>query len=170
MKRETRVTDDLLWGLARRVGRRLRAARLSIATAESCTGGLIAKALTDIAGSSDYFERGWVTYSNGAKRAELDVAPRVLARHGAVSEAVALAMAAGALRRSGARVSIAVTGIAGPGGGTAGKPVGLVWIAWGFQRRGGMQLFARRFRFRGGRDAVRRQAAAAALEGQPGAP
>jgi nicotinamide-nucleotide amidase len=170
MKRTTPVTDGSLRRLARRVGRRLRAARLSIATAESCTGGLIAKALTDIAGSSDYFERGWVTYSNGAKRAELGVAPAMLARHGAVSEAVALAMAAGALRRSGARVSIAVTGIAGPGGATPGKPVGLVWIAWGLQRRSGRQLFARRFRFRGGRDAVRRQAAAAALEGLPVAP
>ena len=170
MKRASRVTDDSLRMLARRVGRRLRAARLSIATAESCTGGLIAKALTDIAGSSDYFERGWVTYSNGAKRTELGVASGVLARHGAVSEAVALAMAAGALRRSGARVSIAVTGIAGPGGATPGKPAGLVWIAWGLKRRGAMQVFARRFRFRGGRDAVRRQAAVAALEGLPGAP
>jgi len=170
VKHASRVSDAALRALSRRVGQRLRSARLSIAIAESCTGGMIAKALTDIAGSSDYFERGWVTYSNAAKRAELGIAPGVLARHGAVSEAAALAMAAGALRRSRARVSIAATGIAGPGGATAGKPVGLVWIAWGLRRRGGLQLFARPFRFRGGRDAVRRQAVAAALEGLPGAP
>jgi nicotinamide-nucleotide amidase len=170
MKRARKVTDAALRLLARRIGRRLRTAGLSIATAESCTGGLIAKTLTDIAGSSDYFERGWVTYSNAAKRTELGVTTATLARHGAVSKAVALAMAAGALERSGSRVAIAVTGIAGPGGATAGKPVGLVWIAWGLKRRGGTQLFARRCRFRGGRDAVRRQATAAALEGLPGAP
>jgi nicotinamide-nucleotide amidase len=169
MTRARAVSDAALRAQARRVGSRLRVAGLSIATAESCTGGLVAKALTDIAGSSDYFERGWVTYSNAAKQAELDVGRGVLARHGAVSEAVALAMAAGALRRSGARVSIAVTGIAGPGGATPGKPVGLVWIAWGLQRPGGTKLFARQYRFGGGRDAVRRQAAAAALEGLPGA-
>ena len=89
---------------------------LMIATAESCTGGLLAKCLTDVAGSSDYFERGWVTYSNAAKQADLGVAPGLIEWHGAVSEEVAIAMAKGAIRRSGARVSIAVTGIAGPGG------------------------------------------------------
>lgn len=160
-------SDAALRRLSLAVGRRLRRARLSIATAESCTGGLLAKCLTDIAGSSDYFERGWVTYSNAAKQADLGVAPGLIARQGAVSEQVALAMAKGAIRRSGARVSIAVTGIAGPGGATRGKPVGTVWIAWGLRRRGRIECYALRLRFRGGRDAVRRQAVAAALEGLP---
>jgi len=159
--------DSALEKLALRVGRRLRRAGLSIATAESCTGGLLAKCLTDIAGSSDYFERGWVTYSNAAKRMELGVGARLLARYGAVSEPVALAMAAGALRRSAARVSIAVTGIAGSAGATPGKPVGTVWIAWGLRRRGRIEGFALRFWFRGGRDVVRRRAVAAALLGLP---
>lgn len=159
--------DAALEKLAHRVGRRLRAAGLSIATAESCTGGLLAKCLTDVAGSSDYFERGWVTYSNAAKRSELGVRAALIARHGAVSEAVALAMAAGALRRSGARVSIAVTGIAGPGGATSGKPVGTVWIAWGLRRRRRIEGFALHFRFPGGRDEVRRRTVAAALLGLP---
>ncbi len=161
------VTDAALAGLSRRVGRRLRGAGLSIATAESCTGGLLAKCLTDIAGSSDYFERGWVTYSNAAKTSELGVAAGLIRRHGAVSEAVALAMAVGALRQSRARIAIAVTGIAGPGGAIAGKPVGTVWIAWGLRRRGRIEAYAVRFRFRGGRDAVRRLSVAAALEGLP---
>jgi nicotinamide-nucleotide amidase len=160
-------TDFALATLALAAGRSLRKARLSIATAESCTGGLIAKCLTDIAGSSDYFERGWVTYSNGAKHAELGVPEALLSRYGAVSEEVALAMARGALRKSTARVAIAVTGVAGPAGGTAAKPVGTVWIAWGLKREQGTVAYARRFRFRGGRNAVRRQAAAAALEGLP---
>jgi nicotinamide-nucleotide amidase len=161
------VTDAALRRLATRIGEQLRAARLSIATAESCTGGLLAKCLTDIAGSSDYFERGWVSYSNAAKQSGLGVAGSLIRREGAVSEAVAFAMAAGALRRSRARVSIAVTGIAGPGGATAGKPVGTVWIAWGLRRRGRIEAYAARFRFRGSRDAVRRQSVAAALEGLP---
>ncbi|MGQ0429498.1 MAG: CinA family protein [Gammaproteobacteria bacterium] len=159
--------DARLARLALRAGRSLRRAGLTIATAESCTGGLVAKYLTDIAGSSDYFERGWVTYSNAAKRGELGVAAGILARHGAVSEAAAHAMARGALRCSSAKVSIAVTGIAGPAGGSKEKPVGTVWIAWGLRRRGGIQVFARRFRFRGGRDVIRRQAAVAALAGLP---
>jgi nicotinamide-nucleotide amidase len=153
--------------LARSVGQRLREAGLMIATAESCTGGLLAKCLTDVAGSSDYFERGWVTYSNDAKRSELGVRPGLIRQHGAVSEAVALAMAKGAIRRSRARVSIAITGIAGPAGGTRDKPVGTVWIAWGFRRRGRTLAIALSFRFRGGRDAVRHQAVAVALAGLP---
>lgn len=160
-------SDFALAALALSVGRSLRCAGLTIATAESCTGGLIAKCLTDIAGSSDYFDRGWVTYSNAAKHDELGVRLATLERHGAVSEAVALAMARGALRKSPARVSIAVTGIAGPVGGSADKPVGTVWIAWGLQREAGIQVYARLFRFRGGRNAIRRQAAVAALEGLP---
>jgi len=166
MRRAT-TSDSAFGRLTTRVAKQLRRARLTIVTAESCTGGLIAKCLTDIAGSSDYFDRGWVTYSNDAKRSELGVPASTLARHGAVSEAVALAMAAGALRRSKARVAIAATGIAGPGGATAGKPVGTVWIAWGLRRRGRIEAYAIRYRFRGGRDAIRRQAALAALDGLP---
>ncbi len=138
-----------------------------IATAESCTGGLLAKCLTDIAGSSDYFERGWITYSNAAKQSELGVPKRLIDRHGAVSEPVALAMARGAIDNSGARVSIAITGVAGPAGGTKAKPVGTVWIAWGFRRGGRTLAIALPFRFRGGRDAIRHQAAAVALAGLP---
>lgn len=157
--------DRELAALSRRVGRRLRASGLRIATAESCTGGLLAKVLTDIAGSSDYLDRGWVTYSNAAKQKELGVRTRLLRRHGAVSEPVVTAMAAGAIRSSKAGVAIAVTGIAGPGGAVAGKPVGTVWIAWARRRRGRISVIAGRFQFPGGRDAVRRQSVAAALQG-----
>ncbi len=159
--------DSALGRLARSVGQRLRKAGLMIATAESCTGGLLAKCLTDIAGSSDYFERGWITYSNAAKQAELGVPKRLIARYGAVSEAVAIAMARGAIDSSRARISIAITGVAGPVGGTKSKPVGTVWIAWGFRRRGRTIAIALPFRFRGGRDAVRHQAVAVALAGLP---
>ena len=108
---------------------RARALGLKIATAESCTGGLVAAALTAIAGSSDVFERGFVTYSNEAKAEMLGIDPALIARHGAVSREVAIAMAAGALRQSRAQLSVAVTGVAGPGGGSADKPVGLVHFA-----------------------------------------
>lgn len=101
-----------------------------VATAESCTGGLIAAACTELAGSSAWFERGFVTYSNEAKTELLGVEPALIAAHGAVSEAVALAMARGALARSRADLAVAVTGIAGPTGGSAAKPVGTVWFAW----------------------------------------
>ena len=101
-----------------------------LATAESCTGGLIAAACTDLAGSSDWFERGFVTYSNAAKTELLGVAPQLIEQYGAVSEAVVRAMAAGALTHSQAQVAVAVTGIAGPGGGSAAKPVGTVWLGW----------------------------------------
>ncbi|HEY8266068.1 MAG TPA: CinA family protein [Steroidobacteraceae bacterium] len=165
--RKATVSDIALRRLTMRVARQLRRAGLTIVTAESCTGGLLDKSLTDIAGSSDYFDRGWVTYSNAAKRSELGVPATTLARYGAVSEAVALAMAAGALRRSKARVAIAVTGIAGPTGATPGKPVGTVWIAWGLRRRSRIEAYTARFRFRGGRDSIRRQATQAALDGLP---
>lgn len=102
-----------------------------MATAESCTGGLIAGACTDLAGSSDWFERGFVTYSNAAKTAMLGVPATLIEAHGAVSEPVARAMAQGALRHALAQVSVAVTGVAGPGGGSADKPVGTVWFGWG---------------------------------------
>jgi len=101
-----------------------------MATAESCTGGLIAGACTELAGSSVWFERGFVTYSNAAKSELLGVPPALIAAHGAVSEPVARAMAQGALRHSPARVALAVTGVAGPGGGSADKPVGTVWFGW----------------------------------------
>jgi nicotinamide-nucleotide amidase len=108
----------------------LRAQTCLLATAESCTGGLIAAACTDLAGSSDWFERGFVTYSNQAKTEMLGVAAPLVATHGAVSEPVVRAMAQGALQQSRAQVAVAVTGIAGPGGGSADKPVGTVWFAW----------------------------------------
>jgi len=108
---------------------RLRGWRM--ATAESCTGGLIAAACTAMAGSSDWFERGFVTYSNQAKTDMLGVDPALLQTHGAVSEAVARAMVTGALQRAPVELAVAVTGIAGPGGAVPGKPVGTVWVAWG---------------------------------------
>ncbi len=131
-----------------------------IATAESCTGGLIAGACTDLAGSSDWFERGIVSYSNAAKTELLGVPAALIEAHGAVSEAVALAMAAGALARSRATLAAAVTGIAGPGGAVPGKPVGTVWLAWG--RAGALQ--AERLQLPGDRDAVRGATVAVALQ------
>jgi nicotinamide-nucleotide amidase len=130
-----------------------------IATAESCTGGAIAAACTARAGSSDWFERGFVTYSNAAKCEMLGVDGALIAAHGAVSEPVARAMAEGALARSPAQLALAVTGIAGPGGAVPGKPVGTVWLAWG--RPGAVQ--AERLQLDGDRDAVRAAAVAQAL-------
>lgn len=109
----------------------LRSQQRMLATAESCTGGMIAAACTDLAGSSEWFERGFVTYSNLAKEQMLGVNPQLIVAHGAVSEPVARAMAQGALQHSQAQVSIAVTGVAGPSGGSVEKPVGTVWLAWG---------------------------------------
>ncbi|MFO1122396.1 MAG: CinA family protein [Hyphomicrobiales bacterium] len=121
-------TPDLLDAAARLLDT-CRHKRITIATAESCTGGLIAALLTSIAGSSDVVDCGFVTYSNAAKESMVGVPPHLIARNGAVSQEVAIAMAEGALRHSTAQVSVAVTGIAGPGGGSATKPVGLVWLA-----------------------------------------
>jgi len=142
----------------------LRAAGLHIATAESCTGGLIAAACTAVAGSSDWFERGFVTYSNAAKTELLGVGETLLRDHGAVSQPVALAMADGALRRAPVQRSVAVTGIAGPGGAVPGKPVGTVWLALG-QRddTGHIQLSAQRLQLAGDRSAVRQATLVAAL-------
>ena len=134
---------------------------LRIATAESCTGGMIAAALTDVAGSSDVFERGFVTYSNDAKQELIAVPPTILAKYGAVSAETADAMARGALARSRADVAISVTGIAGPGGGSAEKPVGLVWF--GVARKVGEILTVREV-FAGDRAAIRQAAVARALE------
>jgi nicotinamide-nucleotide amidase len=140
----------------------LRSRGERLATAESCTGGLIAAACTDLAGSSDWFERGMVSYSNEAKTDLLGVDAALISAHGAVSEPVARAMAAGALARSNADWAVAVTGIAGPGGGSADKPVGLVWLAW--CRRGG-EPQAERHVFPGDRAAVRGATVARALQG-----
>jgi nicotinamide-nucleotide amidase len=127
----------VLLPLSEQVGRALQARGWMLATAESCTGGGIAAAITDIAGSSAWFDRGFVTYSNEAKHDLLGVSIEVINHHGAVSEATVRAMAEGALTRSRARVSVAVSGIAGPGGGSADKPVGLVWFAWALQQNAG---------------------------------
>ena len=157
--------DTALNLLATRVGRRLRKAGALVVTAESCTGGFLAKCLTDLSGSSDYFDRGWVTYSNAAKQELLGVSPSLLERHGAVSEPAALAMARGALRAAGATIAVAVTGIAGPTGATPGKPVGTVWIAWARRHRGRVRVTAEHHRFAGDRDAIRRRTVQAALSG-----
>jgi nicotinamide-nucleotide amidase len=161
----TLPSDADLTALARRLGARLMARGLHIATAESCTGGWIAKALTDVPGSSGWFGTGLVCYGNEAKIALLGVAATDLAAHGAVSEAVVRAMARGALARGGAELAVAVSGIAGPDGGTPAKPVGTVWIGWASRADAGVEVTARAYRFGGDRDAVRRQAVAAALEG-----
>ena len=154
-------TRDPHWPLAEELGRLLQQRNWLLVTAESCTGGGVARAVTEVPGSSGWFDRGFVTYSNRAKVEMLGVGEDTLERHGAVSEAVALEMAAGALCRSAADLSVAVTGIAGPAGGSPGKPVGTVWIAWA----GGGPPVAIRFRFSGDRAAVRGQSVQAALEG-----
>jgi nicotinamide-nucleotide amidase len=147
--------------LARKVGEALKARGLKLATAESCTGGWVAMEVTAIAGSSDWFERGWVTYSNAAKREDLAVREDTLAQFGAVSEETAREMAAGALARSGAQVALAVTGVAGPSGGTVHKPVGMVCFAWAH----GGKIRSETRRFDGDRESVRRQSVLRALEG-----
>jgi nicotinamide-nucleotide amidase len=153
-------TTDLM-PEAERLIAALRARGWKLATAESCTGGLIAATFTEVAGASDVFDRGFVTYSNAAKLGDLGVDFETLHRYGAVSAEVAEAMAAGALRASAADVAIAVTGIAGPGGGTAEKPVGLVYIGWASR---GKPAAAREFRFKDqGRAAIRTQTVIEAL-------
>jgi nicotinamide-nucleotide amidase len=154
--------DAALLQAAEQVAETLRANGGMLATAESCTGGWVAKACTDLAGSSEWFESAAVTYSNRAKQALLGVTTATLEKHGAVSRECALEMVAGVLVRFEASVAVAVTGIAGPTGGMPGKPVGTVWIAW--QRRG-HEASVERFQFDGDRDAVRRQTVARALKG-----
>ena len=156
------MDDAALDALAGRLGEHLLAKGWMAATAESCTGGWIAKTLTDIAGSSAWFDRGFVTYTNEAKQDLLGVDAGTLAAHGAVSEAAVRQMVAGALAGSRAAVVVAVSGIAGPTGGTAEKPVGTVWLAWG--GRDGV-LRTERCRFNGDRETVRRQAVARAIQG-----
>lgn len=137
--------------LAEQLAARLLQRQWMLATAESCSGGLIAAACTDLSGSSNWFERGFVTYSNAAKSELLGVPPALIETHGAVSEEVARAMAAGALARSHAQVAVAVTGVAGPTGGTAEKPVGLVWFGFALPDR----VLTEQMHFAGDRAAVR---------------
>jgi len=153
------ATDAQLADLAERLGRALEARNLRVATAESCTGGWIAKALTDIPGSSRWVEGGVVAYSNSAKSSLLGVPAGTVAAHGAVSEAVVRAMAEGARARFGVPLAVAVSGVAGPDGGTPDKPVGTVWFAWA----NGRETSAAHERFRGDREAVRRETVAFAL-------
>ncbi|HMA46121.1 MAG TPA: CinA family protein [Frankiaceae bacterium] len=154
------MADDPLVALAARVGERCLTAAIRIATVESCTGGLIGHALTEVAGSSAYYLGGFVTYADEAKQAMVGVPPEVLAAHGAVSAQTALAMAAGGRDRTGADLAVAVTGIAGPDGGTAAKPVGLTYVA--VADAAGSQV--RRFVWSGSRAANKRSSAEAALE------
>ena len=154
------IQDHL--ALARALGEALKRCKLTVATAESCTGGQISGAITDVPGSSGWFDRGFVTYSNAAKIDVLGVRPDTLISRGAVSEATAAEMAAGALAHSAAALAVAVTGIAGPDGGTPAKPVGTVCFAWA--RRGGAIDTATRH-FAGDRAAVRTATVAVALEG-----
>ena len=161
----TAPTDVDLQRLARAVGDRLMARAGTLVTAESCTGGWIAKACTDVAGSSRWFQGGVVAYSNLLKVAFLDVPEGLLERYGAVSEQVVRAMAAGALTRTGSTVAVAVSGVAGPDGGTADKPAGTVWLAWAWREQdGSLRTETRRELYPGGRDEVRRSTVRCALE------
>lgn len=159
---DERIGDFAITRLARDLGTACVKRGVTVTTAESCTGGGVAEAITRVPGSTRYFERGFVTYGNDAKEQLLGVAHATLLAHGAVAEATAREMAEGALAKSDARLGVAITGIAGPGGAVPGKPVGLVWFAWA-QRGGPTQ--ARAFLFKGGRERVRRQSVAVALQG-----
>jgi nicotinamide-nucleotide amidase len=156
------MARDKLPALARRIGARLKARRLKLATAESCTGGWIAQAVTSVPGSSEWFDRGFVTYSNEAKKELLGVRAGTLSRHGAVSLETVREMAAGALARSRAQVAVAVTGVAGPSGGTRAKPVGTVCFAWSVRKLATESITRR---FSGNRRKVRLQSVIAALQG-----
>jgi nicotinamide-nucleotide amidase len=154
--------DAELYELSGRVGDALKARKLMMAAAESCTGGWIGQAVTMVPGSSKWFDRGFVTYTNEAKQDMLGVSAETLQEFGAVSEQTVREMVAGALARSRAQIAVAVSGIAGPDGGSPKKPVGTVLLAWG-EKGGGVT--ARSVHFQGDRDAVRRQTVIAALEG-----
>ena len=155
-------TDAALQQAAFQLGERLKSEHLTLCTAESCTGGWIAKILTDVSGSSAWFDCGMAAYSYEAKQALLRVRPETLMQFGAVSKETVLEMVSGALITSSAGLAVAVTGIAGPGGGLPDKPVGTVWIAW---KRRGHYPKAEVFHFSGDREAVRRQTVAVALQG-----
>ena len=158
---ETRFMTENIEHLAAALGHRLLASGLKLATAESCTGGWIAQVVTGVAGSSAWFDRGFVTYSNLAKQEMLGVSGATLGAHGAVSASVVTEMATGTLARSQAQVAVAVSGIAGPGGGSAKKPVGTVFIAWALA---GQPPGVQRLQLAGDREAVRRQTVRIALE------
>ncbi len=160
MTRARRIVE-----LAEAVGKALLARGMWLATAESCTAGGVAYAVTQVAGSSQWFDRGFVTYSNAAKRQVLGVGATELRLHGAVSEQVARSMARGALVASDAQIAVGITGIAGPGGGSAEKPVGLVCFSWALRRAGELRLRTESRRLRGDRAAVRTAAIIVALEG-----
>jgi nicotinamide-nucleotide amidase len=153
--------------LAANLGARLKAAGAVLATAESCTGGWVSQAVTTVSGSSEWFDRGFVVYSNEAKRDLLGVGAETLARSGAVSEDAAREMARGALERSRAHVAVAITGIAGPSGGTPGKPVGTVCLAWAERGTGtpAIEMRSETRHFTGDRENVRRQSVIRALQG-----
>jgi nicotinamide-nucleotide amidase len=154
--------DTKLYELAERVGLALKGAGLTLATAESCTGGWIGQAVTMVPGSSDWYDRGFIVYTNLSKLEMLGVMPDTLERFGAVSEATARDMALGALDHSQAQVGVAVSGVAGPGGGTPDKPVGTVCIAWA---RSDGTVRSETHRFEGDRDMIRCRSVARALEG-----
>lgn len=156
-----RTDDPEILQLCTDLAQALKAQGAMMATAESCTGGLIAACCTGLSGSSDWFERGFVTYSNAAKTEQLGVPATLIEAHGAVSEPVARAMALGAVAHSRAQVSVAVTGVAGPTGGSADKPVGLVWFGWAV----GEQAWTECRRFDGDRDTVRAATVMHALQG-----
>jgi len=153
---------DRMTALALQVGARLQARHWMLATAESCTGGWVAAAVTAVAGSSAWFERGFVTYSNESKSQMLGVPRALIERHGAVSPEVAGAMALGAVRNSRAQIALSITGVAGPGGGTADKPVGLVCFGWA---AGNLSQTIETKHFSGDREAVRRASVVHALQG-----
>jgi nicotinamide-nucleotide amidase len=157
--------DQELLRLAAKVGQHLLRGGRRATTAESCTGGWIAKAITDVPGSSQWFEEGFITYSNEAKIRRLGVPRSIIAREGAVSAGTARAMARGALHRTGAHLAVSATGIAGPDGAVRGKPVGTVWFCWAAKERRRVRLTAERRLFRGDREAVRRKAVEVALRG-----
>mgnify|MGYP000349332467 CR=1 FL=1 len=161
---ETPETPETLEALAVRVGQALKARHLMITTAESCTGGWVGEVLTAIAGSSDYYERGFITYSDESKRELLGVPEQTLKEYGAVSEETVRAMAAGAIAHSRAQVSLSVSGVAGPGGGSEHNPVGTVCFGWALSADE-TQAQSKRRRFEGDRESVRRQSVACALRG-----
>jgi len=157
-----RVSDEELHQLATELGEKLIARGWMLATAESCTGGWVGQLLTSLPGCSHWYERGFITYANAAKVEMLDVPEEVLATHGAVSEPTAAAMAAGALKHSHAQATLAISGIAGPGGGTAQKPVGLVCYGWALADG---TVMSSTCRLDGDREEIRSRAVAAALRG-----
>jgi len=161
--------DTALRSLATELGNALHARHQMLVTTESCTGGWVAKVLTDIPGSSAWFDRGFVTYTNQAKQDLLDVPAEILDTQGAVSQQTAEEMVQGGLRHSQAHFSLAITGIAGPGGSTADKPVGLVWFSWAEKQESGEPIiWSTHYVFTGDREVVRRQAVATALKGMLG--